>query len=388
MEKEIRTDQLGTQRPVFEGSKEYSSEPEIENAIGNLWYWFGEVTKRVGEKRVTFPMRKERADIYKNEVDEVRSLPKGSEGRLVFHERMNRRAKIEREFLDQMDIEVETPWSHKEENGEVVHLKAKYTILNRDAKGEQPPIVVIPGASNGMESMDSFIRELAFRMPDRKIYLLGYPDAPSGLMTPEFYKAVKENWSFGPHAVLFEETIKQLIPEGDFEAGYFSAGGGIGELILARGEFKDRITKAWFLNPFGNYPVTEGDFAKGLAHENNIFLKFLKDIPRYVFVNDRNKLIPGSQKWLKFNTWVELGKKCGRNALEGTLGRMRIKDGGEIKVISGREDVVSNASKVFNDETQPELQKKQPNLRTKVIEGSYHAGPFIEPDKYIDAIVE
>lgn len=258
--------------------------------------------------------------------------------------------------------------------------------MNKEAKGYKPPIVVIPGASNGMESMDSFIRELAKEEPDRKIYLLGYPDAPSGFMTPEFYKAVKDSWSFGPHAVFFEEEIKQIIPEGNFQMGCISGGGGIGEMILARHEFQNRITNAWLLNPFGNYPVTESDFVKGVAHENNIFVKFLKDIPRYVFVNDRNKLIPGSQKWLKFNTWVELGKKCTRNALEGTLGLMKIKDGGTIAVISGDEDQLTNAAKVFNNENLPNLQEKQGNLKVANIPGSYHAGPYLEPGKYIAEI--
>lgn len=112
MEQEINIEGIGTKRPVFAGSKEYSAEPEIENALGNLWYWFGEVTKRIGEKRVTFPMRKERAEIYKNRADMVRATPIGSESRLIFQEDMKERARIERELVDQVDITVITPWGH------------------------------------------------------------------------------------------------------------------------------------------------------------------------------------------------------------------------------------------------------------------------------------
>ena len=77
------------------GGEKYSAEPVIENVLGDWWYWFEEVTRKIKEKRVTLPMRKERAEMYKM-ADGIRETEMGSVERKRFREEYKRRSKIER----------------------------------------------------------------------------------------------------------------------------------------------------------------------------------------------------------------------------------------------------------------------------------------------------
>lgn len=362
-----------SKQPVFTGGEKYSAEPVIEKSIGNFWYWFGMATEKIGQKRVTFAMRRERADLYW-QAKEARKTEIGSMERRKSIDDFETHTRIEKEFVDQKDLRVETPWGKQE---------AKYVILNMEVDNDKPPMVIIPGASNGVESMDSFVRELAKQYPDRKIILIGYPDAPSGKMTSEFFEAIKSADGVEPHSAYFVEAIKKILPEGDFELGSYSVGGAIAETILSGGVLSDRVTNAWLINPGGSVEIHNDEFRFAIAHENGSLLKFLKDIPRYVFVDDKTR---DEQKKMKFATWAELGKRCCRNLTDDLIGKMKTKEGGKILVISGSEDEMTKAARKFNSETLPYFREKQANLEVSVISQSIHAGPFVEPNKYIDEI--
>ena len=357
------------QCPVMKGGEKYSAEPVIEKSIGNFWYWFGQATEKIGQKkRVSFPMRRERADLYRK-AKEARKTDIGSGERNKSKSDYETQTRIEREFIEQQDLEVETPWGRQ---------KAKYVILNKEVTSKNLPIIIIPGASNGIESMDSFVRELAKEMPDRKILLIGYPDAPSGLETPEFFEAVKKADGFEPHSVYFEVAINKLYPDGNFDLLTYSAGGGIAEDYLTR---TNRVLNAVLVSPGGSKEMSEKEFINGAVYENLSLLKFIKDLPRYVFVDDKTR---DEQKKLKFSTWIELGKKARRDNLRGTLGKMKV--GGKIAVISGEQDMLTRSAEVFNPNNIEKLRESQENLDVSVIVNSPHAGPFLEPWKYVAEI--
>jgi pimeloyl-ACP methyl ester carboxylesterase len=350
------------------GGEKYSAEPVIEKSMGNFWYWFGLATEKIAQKRVTFPMRRERADLYR-QAKEARKTELGSDERQDSAKDYETQTRIEREFVDQQDLEVETPWGTQ---------KAKYVILNKGAEGKRPPIIVIPGASNGTESMDSFLRELARQMPDRQVILIGYPDAPSGEVTPEFCAAVEEVDGFEPHTAFFEAAINKLYPERKFDLLGYSAGGGIVENYLTG---SNRVLNAVLMSPGGSKNISEKDFGQGVVYENLSLLRFLKDLPRNVFVDDKTR---DEQKRLKFSTWIKLGKRVCKDNLGKMLGKMKVE--GKIGVISGEKDMLTKSAEIFNPQNLENLRKRQDNLDVSVIANSLHAGPLLEPGKYVAEI--
>lgn len=360
---------------VFTKGEEYSAEPVIEKSFGAWWYKFCQVTRDIEGKRLTFPMRRERADLYKK-ADEVRDTPIGSEERKRYLLEVAEHKRIEREFVNQMDLKVETPWGEQE---------AKFTVLNREAPKENP-IVIIPGSSNGVESVDSLVRAMAKRYPNRRIILIGYPDAPSGKVTKEFFDAVTTANGFEPHSVYFTNAITQLSKDfgfEDFELGSYSGGGGITQELLSNSKLSDRITNSWMMCPSGSVEMNSMQFNLGIVHENGNLLKKLKELPRYVFVDDKTK---DEQKQMKFKMWMELGVRCCRNIIDKQLGLMRVKENGKIAVLSGADDLITRSAWKFNGETLPFLKEKQPNLDATVIPNAPHADPLLEPEVWLDEL--
>lgn len=358
-------EQRQEKKPVMSGGEKYSAEPIIEKSIGELWVWLGEATRRIGEKRVTLPMRAERGKMLKEAKKIQRDSEIGSLERQTHQQKYVEHRVIEEEYVNQRDLAIETEWGK---------LEAKYIVLNEKAEGK-PPLVIIPGASNGMESVDSFVRRLAERHLDRKVIAIGYPDAPSGKVTKDFCEAVRKDEGFGPHAKYFELAITKLYPRGDMDILGYSAGGGIAQEIDLQG----RVLNMILVNAGGVKEMNEAEFNKGLVHENIKLLINFKNLLRYVFVDDKAK---DEQKKMKFATWVELGKKCRTSVIDKLASGIRVK--GKMVVVSGTEDRVTRAADVFNFNNLDKLRVKQPNLEVVLIDGSPHAGPFMEPDKYID----
>jgi pimeloyl-ACP methyl ester carboxylesterase len=353
----------------------------IEGALGKLWYRLGFVTrpKENAAHAPTLPDRFERAQKY-HEAKKAKLTPIGSPERQTVFEENARFRKIESEFLDQKSLALTHPeWGN---------LSACYTILNREAGREKPPIVLISGASNGVESVDSLVRKMAERYPDRQIYVLGYPDAPSGVMTKEFFDAVENDKGFKPHSQFFEATINHLIPEGDIELWGFSAGGAIAETLLAETSIAKRVSDvAVLMCPGGSVEMSPKKFAAGLIADNILLLTKLKNIAKYVFIDDPTPTTEDQKRW-KFDTWVALGDKCRLAASEKLLPKIseNMKPGTKMVSVSGDVDFITRSAEFFNPKKLMSLKKILPNLEVDVVKGAPHTGPFIYPDKFIDAI--
>lgn len=351
----------------------------IEGTLGKLWYRLGFVTRPKEQKDglslpPTLPDRFERAQMLK-EANKLKDTPIGSEERKSLLDEHIRFRKIEKEFLDQKSIKL-----HHPEWGD---LSACFTILNSEATREKPPIVFISGASNGVESVDSLVRKMAEKYPEQQIYVLGYPDAPSGEMTKEFYEAVKKDDGFKPHTQFFEATINHLIPDGDIELWGYSAGGGIAQTLLAETPLVNRVNNSVILCSGGTVELSETKFAQGIVAENVLLVTKLKNIVKYVFVDDPTK---GEQKEWKFSSWLALGEKCRKSLSEKLLPKIKMKPGAKLVSVSGSLDYITRSSEFLNDKSLPELQKIQPSLEVASIPNAAHNGPFIYPDRFIDAV--
>ncbi len=281
---------------------------------------------------------------------------------------------IGKEYLDQKDISLVHPKWGK--------LSSKYIILNRDAPSQNPPIVIIPGTSNGIESMDVLVKRLAQKQPDRRLLMISYPDAPSGLITKSFHDAVDQAPGFEPHSLYFQAAIDRLLPKENFEIWGYSAGGAIIETLCAFSPIAKRITNAVLMCPGGSVRISPAEFKLGLVAENALVVERLKKLAKHVLVEDKST---PEQKKLKLSIWLHLGEHCCRPIADDLVPKMKLKDNlGKIVVISADKDKVVQSAKKFNQHTAPLLRSRNPQLEIVNIPSALHISPFLEPDIFID----
>ncbi len=297
---------------------------------------------------------------------------------IAHREKYKSLSKIEREFHDQKAVKLSTEW---------VDLTACYTILNREAS-EENPIIFITGASNGVESVDSFVRELAYKHPKRRVYVLGYPDAPSGKVTEEFYNAVKTADGFGPHTAVFKQMINFLHPAGsdenarDFELWAYSAGGAIVSTLLTDQTFAGLVNNIVLLCPYGATAQTAEEFNKGFSQDARGLIYWLKEVPRFVFIGDPSK---GEQKTWKYSTWMALKDQGQKQIILSQLPHMRLREKAKLVIVSGENDQITKSAKTFNRDTEPVHRELQPTLEVDIVPHALHNGPFLQPELFIEA---
>lgn len=285
-----------------------------------------------------------------------------------------RLVQINREYLDQKDICLVHPKWGK--------LVSKYVILNRDASLDNPPIVVIPGTSNGIESMDVLVKRLAQKQPDRRLLMISYPDAPSGSLTKSFHDAVDQAAGFEPHSLYFQAAINSLLPKEDFEIWGYSAGGAIIETLCAFSPIAKRITNAVLICPGGSVRISPTEFKLGLVAENALVVERLKKLAKHVLIEDKST---PEQKKLKLSTWLHLGEHCCRPVADELIPKMKTSNSsGKIVIISADKDKVVQSAKKFNQHTAPLLRSQNSQLEIVNIPSALHVGPFLEPDIFID----
>src|SRR3989338_3412413 len=216
----------------------------------------------------TLPIRADRANRYHKALR-------------YFHDRKNKenhqplaelkaKSHIEQEFLNIRAL-------RRESDG----VTSTYTILNEDKFGQtdMKPLVIISGASNGVESMDSFVRELAFINPNRPIIVMAYPEAASeGHVSQRFFDEVASDEGVKPHADLFKVMIDYVRAVYDIEEidllGY-STGAIISAELMARPEMQELVGRAVFICPGGARKQTKEEFKSGIYNETRLMLKML-----------------------------------------------------------------------------------------------------------------
>lgn len=363
-----------------------TSEAVIEKVIGELWYRLRFVTLKKSEGHFSsLPDRFQRM----NKAKEIKAIRKEYQGlepdekefyaadyhgfRESSKEEYKRFSKIEKEFQDQKSLTLNHPdWGD---------ITAYHTILNREAGTDKPPIVYIGGASNGVESADSFVRKMAERYPDRQVYVLGYPDAASrGKVTEKFYKAVLDDKGVKPHTQFFEAEINHLIPDGKFELMGHSTAAIIIESFPP--QLLARASDVVLMCPAGSVDIPTPKFFKGIISDFMALITNIKDTPNYVFLSDPTK---GDQKKWKFGIFEALGKRAHQAFAEQLLPQMQVTQDTKIAVVSSKSDQITFAQEYYSPQNLDALRGAQPNISVDILPGP-HSAPFLRPGMFLAAI--
>jgi pimeloyl-ACP methyl ester carboxylesterase len=346
----------------------------------------------------TIPMRAKRAQMLQ-EAQSLREIPAGDQENYPAHlEKYRELSKNERAYLSAEAVRVKTPeWD----------VVSTYTILNKDKflSGNRP-LVIISGASNGLQSVDSFALELAKSYGDRPVLVLGYPEAATqGKIDHRFLMAVIKDKGVNPHADLMEAVInhalKPLWDQNKKQAidivGY-SAGGMIVSQLLTRPEWQSKVGKAALMCPGGACRQSISEFLNGLNTERmqikNLIntgiterevageLDSLTDILNFAFINDPHLDL---QKVLRLSTWMILGRRATTNLIPTLLPKMNNQDG-ILAVISGGKDVETKSASVYPENNNLSWGVNNQPLQSVVLPDEMHTGPFTHPTLFVDAL--
>jgi hypothetical protein len=258
----------------------------------------------------------------------------------------------------------------------------------------KPPIFLISGISNDLESMGSLPQEIAFS--GRKVVTIAYPESWHGDVTDEFGKKAEESQSYEPHISFFKGAIENIRnqPEltaklgnfDEFELWGWSAGALMTAEILKDPKFQNLVSNAVIVAPASS------------VDQKNIQLPFKQEIPvpgpiikdqlqtfrhledvANLSVTERGSVeYTADKRYRMARVYNALRKKVLRR-YEWWKGDMKVREGGKIVVISYKQDVLAQTRKVLEDVRQ--------NTSFSVIElpGSHH-GLKLKPGEFIEAV--
>ncbi|GEM_PF-1646453 len=334
-------------------------------------YW--EVIQGRGKKSL---LRTALTHLLKRRSGEIKSgmspdsaLTKGEKARDVKNE-FDKKDRILGEYLRQREVGVEV--------GGAGVQKARYAVINpeeSESGNVGAPIVLIPGAANDLSCVEGLARELAYR--GRKVFVIGHPDSVMGEVTEEFVGRVSSEQGYEAHAEFFRGAIEELVPQGQIEIWGHSAGAPIAAEMLRDGEIRERVERAVLLAPACSVTQTNTSFASGIVNEIAMIVSNFRNFPRYVWTIGRG------------------GEKAGHRALrlkslQGQMAKVlvgrpdlwecvRVREGGEVVVVSGRDDRVTKSGEYFGSGL------NNPQMRVLQVAGG-HAAALIDPGEVLDRI--
>jgi len=288
------------------------------------------------------------------------------------------RDEIARQYLRQGEIRVNLPGLGEQ--------TALYTHIDPPASREssreepKPPIFLIPGVSNDIDCVGALAQEIAYA--GRSVVVVGFPESFMGSTTESFAKAVKDTPNYGPHTDFYKESIDALLgSDSDFELWGFSTGAPISAEILNDPRFQERVNEAVLLSPASSVDQTSMQINTGTASEGARLLKRFSTLGKYTFSMGRNKNVeqqPQEQKKRRGEIFKSLMKKVQTKTAswEGA----KVKDGGNIVVISGGKDQITKSYRVEDDF------RKNPQMEVVHLPNAYHSTPLTEPQETVEKI--
>jgi len=313
-----------------------------------------------------------RARIYKD----LKRIPKENKAaRQELIQEAHTRDKLARDFLNQSEITVNV-LQGSEPLGEQT---TRYVVLEppeREGRVEQPPVFLIPGISNDLDSVAGLVQEAAYS--GRKVIAVAYPDAWLGKATPQFANAVAEDTHFGPHAALNKAMIEKLVPEGDFELWSFSTGGPIEAEILNDPKYQVRVSKAVLIAPASVVDQNiKTSLFPGLGHD----IIGMKDtIHRYSFImGGKEQKLTKEENTARAATSAALIDKVAKSMPELFQGA-KVKEGGQILVISEEKDAVTKTEKGKS------IFEANPQMKVATLMDAYHNTAVVEPERIISLV--
>jgi hypothetical protein len=364
----------GISRSIVETSV---PEKNALEALDGLFLTVGAVTKKSSTPGFERPLslRAQRARIWQEMHPKRGEVDREKKRKLL--EEAHERDDITRQYLTQREIHVDVEGAGKQMS-RFVTLKPPSPEKERK---QAAPVVIVPGASNDIDCVGTLAQEMAYR--GNQVVVLGYPESFMGKVTPEFIERTEQSDLYGPHTEFYKKAIEQIIPKGDIELWGYSNGGPIAEEMLTDPKFSGRVKDAVIVAPTNSVDQSLGQFASGIVKELKSVAGNFTTLPRYTFTTGNKRIEDKNHLQLRNQLFkIMIGKILKES---NVWKRARVKEGGRIVVVSGTKDEMTKSARKFNERSQAELSKENPQLMVIEVEGS-HAGILIDPKPAIDKI--
>lgn len=316
-------------------------------------------------------LRRTRAKLLK----EFKALPHSDRaGRSQILSIAANRDRLAKEFLNQGEIQISFPTLGEQ--------SARFTVLNPRLQQEQAeneynpkdkaPIVIVPGISNELDSIEAHAQEVA--SSGRKVIALGYPEAHAGKVTEEFTDAVTASGDLSYHALFFKEAINALTQD-ETEIGIWglSTGAPIVAEILSDPRFQEKVSQAVLIGPAGSVDQSVMSMnIGGLKDIKSLAHSFSDILPSFVWFSGKKGERDAAQKELRKKIFSTLQKTIARKSPHWET--MRVKPEGRIIVITGGKDEITKSYKEVDEFS------KNPQVQVALMPNETHLTSFNSPE--------
>ena len=285
--------------------------------------------------------------------------------------------------------------------GELGEQMARFVVLTppetrrSEAQDSRPPIFLLPGISNDLESMGMLPQELAFS--GRKVVLIGFPESWHGEATDAFGKATESTTSYEPHTTFFKKAIeaireKQAVQDkigdaSEIDLWGYSTGAAIAAEILTDPQFRQQIANAVIIAPpscvdqknlkiFGQEIPLPTAIIKQLFE--NVRPKNVKDAAKLNVTNRHDIQYTEDHRKRMTRTYNALREKVLRRN-NWWKKDLQVKAGGRITVISYENDELTKSREVVDEIAQ------NPKLNVIELPGS-HNTPLTKPEIVVGTV--
>ncbi len=285
-------------------------------------------------------------------------------------EEAHERDRLAKEFLNQGEVNVVFP--------DLGMQTSRFSILNPTMDAEvpgnenevlkKPPIVMVPGLSNELDSIEGIAQTIAHS--GRKVISIGYPEGYVGKVTEEFANAVVASGDRSYHAQFFKEAIKALTQnEQEIELWGLSTGSPIVAELLSDPKLQDKVTQAVLIGPAASVDQSVGSINIGLLKDLRSFVHSFSDIvPSFVLFRGKRGGQNQVQKALGRKIMLSLQKTISHKSPHWNT--MRVKEGGKITVIAGGKDDVTKSYKALDE------LRENPQVQASLLPNETHITSF------------
>lgn len=285
--------------------------------------------------------------------------------------------------------------------GDLGEQVARFVVLTppetrkNEVQDAKPPIFLIPGISNDLESMGMLPQELAFE--GRKVVLIGFPESWHGEATDAFGKATEESVDYEPHTTFFKKAIESIEQDqavrdrvGDspeIDLWGYSTGAAIVAEALTDKTFREQVANAVIIAPpscvdqknlkiLGQEIPLPGPILRELWQ--TLRPKNIKNSPKRNVTNRHDIEFTKDHRRRMTRTYNALREKVLRRN-DWWKNDLGIRPGGKIAVVSYDNDQLTKSYKVIGEIEQ------NPQLSVVKLSGS-HNTPLSEPENAINAV--
>lgn len=327
-----------------------------------------------GLRRVTAPSVKD---------NQERSLATRSKRAELFKELAQSRTRNRQEIISEAKARDEIAKGYLNQAEITVNFEglgpqtARYNILEppmsrKNTQSEKPPIFLIPGISNDLDSVAGLSQELAFS--GRYVVTVAFPETAMGSVTQNFAEAVGAGKDYEVHTEFFKKALDKLIPNGQIEIWGFSTGGPIAAELLNNPVYQQRTTNAVLIAPVSSVDQSQRSLYLGLGHES---FGFASTIQKYSFIAGRKEQKDTKEEHkAKADTFHALMGKIIRQKPH-LFEKAKVINGGRILIISQDSDDVTKTEKAKG------MFLKNPDIVFTTIKNAYHSTAVTEPERVI-----